>query len=335
MVAEFRALGGTAANVTLREGSAAAAFFRSTRQSRSGSTCRRIFSVPASDTELRDRQLVVKELAKMGTRERAFFDRYQQEFSWGAGVFDDLWQQQLAWSQLPEPVQAKLTQIGPIDGPRFFEPSDALCLRNYLGTRQIDYRGTRVLMPMVELVNHADQMGIYNAANGIAVAGKFEGEVLVTYGGDDCWGNALSYGFCDARQYALGLASTFRFEDHTIRINRAFTRQEHLSGIALPMVRLAEDIVSFSFLMLGNRDFPRMPRSMFRQVVKKTPINRADEMFDLVEHENRMRLVDFLRVSEGLATPLGTMLRRAAYQQLETLSAYYGTRPLPAGQRTH
>lgn len=328
LVAEFRALGGTATNITLGHGSRGRGLFAIDPAQPVRLHVPPNLLVPTGDTELRDGQLVVKASATLGERERAFFDRYQREFSWGAGISDELRREQLAWSQLPQPVQAKLRQIGPIDGRRFSGSSDEVCYRRYLDTRQIDYRGKLVLMPLTEMVNHGNKVGAFDCSDGVAIGGTFDGEVLVEYSDNDCWGNALTHGFCEARQYALSLAVNFKFEDRLIRISRELARHERFENIVLPIVNVAQDAINFSFLVLGNSEFPLVPRSIFLHVAKKTPIKRPDEMFDLLEHQNRLQFLEFLRLSEGLATPLAAMLRRAAYQQFETLSAQYGSRPL-------
>jgi hypothetical protein len=70
---------------------------------------------------------------------------------------------------------------------------------------------------------------------------------------------------------------------------------------------------------------------VFLHVAKNTPIKQPDELFDLIQHYNRLLLLKFLRSSEGIATPLVAVLRNAAYQQLETLSRHWGTGSLAAG----
>jgi len=331
MLAEFRALGGTAENVTLRHGRRGRGLFPVDPAKPVRLCVPPNLLVPYEHIELRDGRLVVKASAALAERERAFFDRYQRDFSWGAGVFDDLWQEQLAWSRLPQELQATLTKIGPVDGTRFSEPSEDLCFRRYLATRQILYGEVPVVMPMVELVNHGANAAPYDCGDGIAVGGVFDDEVLVNYGADDCWGMALQYGFCDQRPHAYSLRLQFDFQDCRIQISRVLVEVKSFNGFPLPIVRVADGTVHFSFLMLGNKGFPRVPRAVFLHVTKKTPVKRPDELFDFIQHLNRIQFLDFLRVSEDPATPLAAMLHRAAYQQLAALSEYYGTRSLAAG----
>ena len=84
----------------------------------------------------------------------------------------------------------------------------------------------------------------------------------------------------------------------------------------------------FHFVMLGNIQHPQIPRTAFLHAAKTTPIKRLDEVFDMIQHYNLIKLVEFLRISDGLSIPLVTMLRGAAYRQLEALSAHFGSRSL-------
>jgi hypothetical protein len=328
LLSEFRALGGTADNVTLRQGSRGRGVFPV-----DGTKPVRLFVppnlfVPSSDTEIRDGQLVVKASAAFGERERVFFDRYQRELSWGAGTFDDLWQMQLAWSRLPQELQHQLREIGGAAGDRFSTPSEEECRKRYLATRQLSYRGVSVLFPMAELVNHSDKVVGFEINEGVAVTGTFVDEVLVNYSHDDCWGKALAYGFCDAHINAFSLALDVNTEDFTVKISREIRKTEIFNGYPLPVVRTEGKSIQFSWLLLGAPRRPRVPRATFLHLAKKTPIKRPDELFDIIQHTNRIRFLGLLRISEGSAMPLVAMLHNAAWQQLETLSSYWGTRSL-------
>jgi len=74
---------------------------------------------------------------------------------------------------------------------------------------------------------------------------------------------------------------------------------------------------------------------VFLHAIKNTPIERRDELFDLIQHYNRLLLFKFLRGSEGPATaawwpccaarlpaigyafaPLGVRLARGLHRQI-------------------
>jgi hypothetical protein len=331
LVAEFRALGGAADNVVLEHGPRGRGLFAI-----DPATPVRLYVPPnllvrCADTEIRNGHLVVKTSSSLGKRERAWFDRYQENFSWGAGVFQELWQMQRAWNQLPPNAREALLSMWPVNEEDLAEPSEELCRKRYIITRMIKYHGDPVLMPILELVNHGGNAARYDRTSGVVVEGMFPGEVLARYGDDDCWGTAVKYGFCEARNYAYAIQGAFRFEDHLISISRAPNQSERYSGFLLPIVQVEDHTINYSFLALGNMKAPHAPRSVFVHVTKNTPIRRPDTLFDIIQHRNQHLMLKFLRGSEGAATPLVAVLRSAAYQQLETLSHHWGTELLAAG----
>jgi hypothetical protein len=318
LLAELRALGGTAENVTLRHGTRGRGLFPLNPADPVRLLLPPNLLVNAEDTEIRDHRLVVKTSAAIGEQERTFFDRYQEDFSWGAGVFDDLWQTQLAYSQLPEDVRGAL----PVNGSFFFEPSEDRCHKLYVKTRQIIYDNAHVLMPLVELVNHDSAFSGYETQNGLAIGGMFDREVLVNYGRNDCWGMATTYSFWDTQNAAYSLTGNFKFGDSHIEISRKTWLSKRVNGYPMPIVRVVESTIRFPFLMLGDVQNPHLPRSIFLHIVKDTPIKEPDVLFDLIHHYNRLLFLKFLQASDGNATPLVAMLRSAAYQQLSTLSSH-------------
>jgi len=325
LLAELCALGGTAENIIVRHGPRGRGVFPLNPANPVRLHLPPNLLVNAEDTEIRDGRLVIKASASIGARERAFFDSYQQDFSWGAGVLDDLWQTQLAWSRLPQDIRDAL----PVDGADFSEPSEELCLKRYVKTRSIIRGAARVIMPIVELVNDDSAFPGYDSQDGVAVGGTFDGEVLVNYGGGDCWGMATNYGFCNARNQAHSLPGNFKFEDYCIEICRNAEPSKRIDGYTMPIVSVEDNTIRFPFLTLGNVQTPHEPRSIFLHVTKNTPIRQPDALFDLIHHYNRLLFLKFLQASEGHATPFVAMLRSAAYQQLTTLSSHWGTASLP------
>src|SRR5580704_15806069 len=81
LLAEFRALGGTAENIALGHGQSGRGLFPIDPAKPVRVRTPPNLLVPSEDTELRNGQLVVKASAMIGVRERSFFDHYQKEFS--------------------------------------------------------------------------------------------------------------------------------------------------------------------------------------------------------------------------------------------------------------
>ena len=141
---------------------------------------------------------------------------------------------------------------------------------------------------------------------------------------------ATTYDFFAPRRWAHSLELNLDFERRHIRIAREFQRVQRFNGVPVPIAAAEGDTIVISFLILGHILFPRIPRAVFLHVAQDLPIRRPNELYELIQHHNRMKLLSFLRISDGLTGPLISVLRNAAFQQLETLSTHFGTRSLAA-----
>ena len=89
ILAEFRALGGTAENIMLGQGPRDRGVFPVDPAKPVRLCSPTNLLVRAEDTEIRDGRFVVKASATLGERERVFFDNYQQDLS-GALAFSTI-----------------------------------------------------------------------------------------------------------------------------------------------------------------------------------------------------------------------------------------------------
>ena len=331
LVTEFRALGGIFDNVELRRGPRGRGLFPIDSTRPVTMKVPPNLLIPSKDIEIRAGQLVCKRSATLGERERTFFEHYQRQLGWGAGLLDELTQEQREWSRLPPDVQHVLREASIVSALQFLflEPDDDSCLQRYLSTRQSNYHGSEVLMPFVELVNCSSSTAVgFQHANGITVSGTFADEILVDYNSTaDCWDRAVKYGHFDSTIHACSMALRYQSAGaENIQIYKRYQQAEHRDKMALPLVQRAQDsTIEFSYLMLGNSCHPRLPRGIFQHLSKGLALQGPDETFEIVQHYNRVQLLRFLDAAESVQTPLASTLRRAARQQLLTLSYCWGT----------
>lgn len=190
LVGAFRELGGVAENVRLGWGPLGRGIFvcDPARPVKVHAPENLLF--PVNDVEIRDGQLALKATAKVGERERLFFETYERHFGWGAGGFEECWNLQRQWSELPTDVTRYLTAMGALDDPqkRFLPPSADVCLERFVQERWFTYGGEAKLAPVVDLLNYSSYTNGFDIVNGISVAGRFTDEVVVRYNLGDAWG---------------------------------------------------------------------------------------------------------------------------------------------------
>lgn len=328
LATEFRSLGGIAENVKLDNGPIGRGIFvvDPSKPARLHASENLLF--PLHSLELHQERLRVKPGA-LGERESAFFDAYQDHFGWSAGGYAYEKEMQTQWHALPSDVIHYIAMMGVLqkDEPRFAAPSIEVCMLNYLNARHFDYNGKLHLVPMIDLINHGPSASGYVYSNGIGVAGHGKDEVRVCYNICDAWGLAMTYGFAGRTQYAYSVGITVGLHDaHQLSVFRSPTAIDVRNGIAYPETAVSGNTVDVMNLMLGSRLQPAMPRTAFRATVQPwLATAQADETFDSIQHYNRTKFIELLRILRPYHGTLIDMLENAALNQLETLSAYFGT----------
>lgn len=330
LLAEFRALGGIADNLSLREGSRGRGLFPADPSRPVRLRVPDNLLIPVSATTLRDGQMVVvpgdvpeggPEGGVIGARERAFFAAYQRHFGWGSAAREAIWRDQTEWAQLPAAVKEQMQAAG-VPEARFLPPSEPSCLHLFLKNRIIHYRGIRVVMPIMELVNHAGSESRYQSTDGVSVIEKtFPGEMLVSYGNGDAWGCATEFGFADNAAQGLSLACIVGADTVRISIGRDLNSADN-GGFPIPPVARTEAGISIPFLVLGNRNNPDAPSNDFRVMMESQGIANGNRIFNLIHRYNTGHYIELLRRLDGAPGRVAAMLRVATLHQMEALSAH-------------
>jgi hypothetical protein len=330
LLATFRELGGIAENVRLGDGPFGRGVFVCDPAKPATLHASENLLVPIDDLEIRDGQLVLKPQTKVGERERRFFEDYERHFGWGAGLFEETWESQKQWHELPPDVEKVLTTIGGLEDPndRFLPPSEASCLYRFVRTRWFTYGGGPKLAPVVDLVNYSSHANGFTIAAGIGATGRFAGEVLVRYNLGDAWGRAMSYGFACLGAFAYSLSLTAEVAGgKKIAILRDVAAADVRDGIRFPRGAIDGNTLALPFLMLGCATSTDLPRAIFRKLLSGVLGEpEADRAFDGIAHFNRTQFLNLLRLLRKHDGALVRVLEEAAIDQLETLSNCIGAR---------
>ena len=332
LVAEFCALGGIVENVRLADGPRGRGLFVVDPSKPARVHASMNLLVPVDDIEIRDGEMRIKAGAAVGDRERDFFERYERHYGWGAGLFDELWQTQKAWSELPPAVIGAVKNMGALADPNqpFLAPTTDVCSTTYVRTRCFDRRGTSYVMPVVELVNHCSNGTAYVVEDGLGVKGTFDGEMLVRYSVDDDFGRVLMSGFSDPSVFAYSLAITVNIDGgQQVSIGRDISAFDLLAGIRFPRAQRQGNVLQLPFLTLGITTAPDLPRAIFRKLMSgNLTAARADDVFDNIAHFNHTKFLDLLLTLRDHRGPIVRVLEDAAINQLKALSCAIGARSL-------
>lgn len=320
MLTEFRALGGVADNVCLKDGPIGRGLFPldPSQPVTVFAPANLLFAV--DDLEFENGVLRVKHGAPgIGAHEREFFELYQQTFSWGTGGRTGVTAFIEAMEALPVPVREQLTSQFGMDA--FFQGTLAeRAQKQFLRSRKIRSQGRAVIMPVVELANHGPQGAGYDFKNGIAVKGTFPDEVLARYNVFDAFGVFASWGFASKEPTAFSLPIKITLGGQRLTIRRNITETRKLGKFSAPIVKQKDNTIELSYLLLGSVKFPRLAKGAFHAVAQEIGLPNAEEAFDRILHFNRMKLLGLLGALEEHEGAAIALLRKMCRYQLQAMS---------------
>lgn len=327
LLTTFRSLGGIAENVSIRPGRHGHGLFvNDPSQPVRVVTPMQLLIAPAMLMTTREGQVKVKSTSGLRADVVAFHQHYQRAFGWGAGGYDPISQHRQQLEALPDSVKAFLHIFGCQDDlSRQLMPQEAF--RHHCISRQISVHGTSMLMPVLELINHASSGEPYVISDdGVSLTGTFDDEVISCYRKSmDAFHFFFNYHFaapsrstlsCDVQIDVPGFRS--------LRVCRMDGSSELKRGVHMPRVMSGKDEVCLSFVELVNLDKPSLPRQVFVELLgdQGMPITRSHELFSGLITHNRQVLSDFLSACEGLdGSALPGLKEVAAFQLTNLLQA--------------
>jgi hypothetical protein len=257
-----------------------------------------------------------------GAREKAFFENYQREFSWGEG-WRPIQELMTQFQSVPAELRALVTSFGL--EPWLAEPNPQTVAERYFGSHAIHYGDRAVVMPVLELCNHGEGT-TYTLGDGIRLSGRFDGEIFARY---DLTPDSLqifeSWGFAPPEDAALSLK--LGLESAGIVIRREHVKPVLVQGVPfIPDVSMVDGKITFSHLLLGHRKYPKIAKGIFYRFMRNAGRSHADAeaLFDTIVHANRTQFHRLLALSEEAPLPLGRLLRNLARFQLEAMSNAIG-----------
>lgn len=322
MLTELRALGGTADNICLRDGPFGRGLFPIDPARPVTIHIPEKLLIGVDEVRFENGAFRVAPDAKIGTRERAFLEAYQADFSWGGGgraetarIFE---QAQALPDELREQLQFKYRC-----GDWFQSPTDALVEEKFVNARCIHYRDRRVLMPVLELTNHGDGPD-FLPRNGIGIQGVFPGEILTRYASYDPHGMFALFGFATEEPLAFGIALGGRVGQTSVQIGHDMSSFSSSVRHPSPRYWVEGQTVRLQFLMIGNKELPWLCKSMFYKIMRDAGLSGFEEAFETMRHANRLHFLSLLAAVEAVEGPMALSLRRMARFQLEAMSYCFG-----------
>jgi hypothetical protein len=326
LLEEFRALGGTAENVRLGHGAFGRGIFPVDSTKAVAIVIPRGLLVPVTDMIFVNGVPRVAPAATINERERAWLNRYQEEFGWGGGGGDEVMRMFEAAAALPVEVR-QLLLMKYRCGPLFAEATEELVQKRFFEMRSITYRGQPMVMPLIEMVNHGDGTR-YDLSETVALRGNFPGEVLVQYSDLDSFDYFVSWGFATQRAVAFSVALEGRVGTARLQVGPDFNATVTSERSWIPPLKMSGDVASLPFLMIGNGPAPRLPKGIFYRLMRNAGYRGFEEAFDIIHHLNRLHFLGLIDDLEDFDVPIARTLRAMARYHLRALSFCFGVREI-------
>ena len=327
LVAEFRALGGVADNVTLGSGRLGRGLFPIDPAKPSRLHVTENLLINVGDTYFDNGRLRVKADAAVPPRERAFFEFFEEEFSWGAGGRKDCEEFFERVAVLPENVRTVLTRDFNL---KSFETNAGTgdAEKRFLRSRMMTYGTRYVLMPVMELANHGVNGCSFQTKDGVGISGTYAEEVLAHYGMVDPFGAFEVWGFTSNEPLAFSLPATLALGKRKLTILRQLSNKKVRGNFRIPVLSTDEDKVTVSHLMLGHARYPRLSKGIFYQFMQDLGEPNGEELYDRIR---RFNAGQFLKLMEALDAHEGAListLRQLCRHQIGAISHAIGSRTL-------
>jgi hypothetical protein len=286
------------------------------------------------DIEFVDGSLRLKPIADVMDAHRAFFDRYQNAFSWGGGGFVESAGFVIALDGLAPDVRNLLTADFGM-GALFIGDPVERAQKLFLGFRAVQ-NGDRVFLPpLIELARHSAAGLTLELAHGLQIQGHCDGEVLISHGVYDSISKFRPFGSEGREPGAFSLPVNVAGGVPEVTIGRDFGRSVKRGKDWVPIVERGEGSIELSYLMIGHSKFPRLSRGIFRTLTREAGVNDPDDIFDRILNFNWNKFLNLLAVLEPFEGEMITTLRKMARYQLDAMSHCIGSRDIesrPAAQ---
>ena len=320
---KFRALGGVADNIELRNGQFGRGIFPINSKLPVKIITPTHHLVSPSWLKL-NRENHIRINPKLGLDPAFidFYESYQQFYGWSNVGINELNDYHNELIKLPKSIKQFLLLFG-WQNADFDKKNINDYLNEYLASRQIRIGNESKLMPIVELINHSHDGKQYLASEGVKFEGTFKGEVLACYHGSfDAIHFFRIYHFnsesttvlsCDVKIDVPNLGS--------INISRFDAMVDIKDGVITPRMVKKKNGIQIDFLELVNNKNKLSPRKVFIDGIRQFDISLlvANQIFDgLIEH-NRKAYTDFISECRLSNNKVAKQLESIALNQLKLL----------------
>ena len=319
----FRGFGGVANNVIQRPGPLGLGLFPIDPAQPIELRVPQHLLIPVERVALEDGAVILKNDKGFPQGYADWFQDFQADYSWGAEAQHSIQTFENNLQSLPSTLREQLSSLALCQSQRLEQlaPQNVIeqnAFDRFIQTRQIQFKNSMVLMPIIELINHSPRGRTWTMdANGISVGGSFENEVLVRYSISDPVRRLMQYGFNCTEPTAFSVSLQLKHRNLNITVKGG---NNFRPGMTCDASAIHNQLIIRQPL-LGSMGSPKAPRTLFKRGLKSFNVD-ANELFDQIHHLNRIAFIQLLRELETLSGAFIKDLRKSFLNQLVVLSRH-------------
>ena len=278
--------------------------------------------IPVERIALQDGSVILKNDRGFPQGYADWFQSFQAHYSWGAEARQHIQVFENSMQSLPSMLREQLSSLGL--GSQLNQipqtTNQQHIFDRFVETRQIQFNNSMVLMPIIELINHSPQGKSWEInSDSIAASGSFDDEILIRYSFSDPLRRLIQYYFNCKEPTGFSVNLRLKYNNLNIFVVGGINFQPEKPCA----VKSHHTQIYIYKPLLGSAGSPKMPRILFRKSLKNLNID-ADELFERIQHLNRIALIRLLENLESVPGPASTQLKTACLDQLVVLSCHKG-----------
>ena len=329
---EYRAFGGKAENVMQRKGAFGLGLFPIDPSKPVELFVPENLLVPAEKVKVEEGNLAVTDPSSFPEGYSDWFARYQSNYSWGAEGRENILEFEQGLKDLPDSLKELLKRNGIYNSEVRFpgEDLEKELLQRFIQSRCINRKNSRVIMPMIDLLNHSPaSKGYEMKEQGIAVSGMYDGEILVRYSNTvDPLLRLFGYGFNSPEPLAFSLRCMLQHNNQNVLVQGGYPNKPGVGPYTPCSIEKKDDRLIVKQPLLGSAATPKLPKTLFLQACNSLEGVDVDavQLFEQIHQRNTAILINILNELNELDGVVAKKLQKGCLDQLLALSMHFGQR---------